>query len=95
MKPHDQPHGLCSLDPISLTAIGLAVGGIGAGATAFEASKSNPSGPPVAPPAPSAIPTEQQPTGTKSNTGQGTPSFVGSAAAPSQVGYGQKSLLGQ
>ena len=86
MKPHDQPHGLCSIAPID--AAGQAISNFLFGSSAAATA-------PAAPPAPSAIPTEQQPTGTKSNTGQGTPSFVGSAAAPSQVGYGQKSLLGQ
>lgn len=88
----------CSLDPLSLTAIGLAVGGIGAGASAYEASKASSASAtaPTPPPDPTAAaPPVQQPIGSQKSGAQGsTPSFVGSAAVPA-TGYGQKSLLGQ
>jgi hypothetical protein len=98
MKPYDQPHGLCSLDPITLTGLALAglgaAGGAGVAALASSGSSSAPT--PAAPPAPTeAAPPVQQPIGSQKSGSQGsTPSFVGSAAVPA-TGYGQKSLLGQ
>jgi len=88
MKPHDQPHGLCSVSP--LEAIGSFLFGSSA-ATAPTATAT-----PTAPPTPAeAAPPVQQPIGSQNSGSQGsTPSFVGSAAVPA-TGYGQKSLLGQ
>lgn len=103
MKPIDEPYGLCSIDPISLTGLVLA-GAAGAAGTAAASGAFSGGGAssaaaptPAAPPAPAAAaPAQQQPTGQRAgNAGANTPSFVGSAAVPSQVGYGQKSLLGQ
>lgn len=90
----------CTVDPITLTGLALAgigaAGGAGVAALASSGSSSAPTSP-TAPPAPSeAAPPVQQPIGSQKSGGQSsTPSFVGSSAAPSQVGYGQKSLLGQ
>lgn len=94
--------GRCAVDPITLT--GLALAGLGAaggaGVAALASSGSSGSAAttaPAAPPTPSAAaPAVQQPTGSQKSGGAGnTPSFIGSAATPSQVGYGQKTLLGQ
>lgn len=91
--------GLCSLDPITLTGLALAgIGAAGGAAVASAASGGNTAATnPTAPPTPEeAAPPVQQPIGSQKSGSQGsTPSFVGSSAAPSQVGYGQKSLLGQ
>jgi hypothetical protein len=91
--------GRCCVDPITLT--GLALAGIGAaggaGVAALASGGSSAPTSPTAIPAPSsAAPPVQQPVGSQKSSGAGnTPSFIGSSAAPSQVGYGQKSLLGQ
>lgn len=93
MKPHGHNPSLCSLDPVTLTALAV---GAGAGGLASLFGGSKP-GSPQAPPTPAeAAPPVQQPTGSqKSGAPQSTLSFVGSAAVPSQVGYGSKTLLGQ
>lgn len=90
MKPHDQPHGLCSVDPISLTGLALAgAGGLFAGK---ELAPQAPP-PPAAPPAPAAAaPPAQQP-GVKASAPSQQPTFLGGAAVPQQSGA--KSLLGQ
>lgn len=80
---------VCSIDP--LTAIGLAVAGIGAaGASgAFGGSSA-----PTAAPPPTAAPAAQSPIGQKPAATSNQPSFVGASAAPAS-GFGQKTLLGQ
>lgn len=80
-------------DPITLTAIGAAAGGLaGLGGLAGQlfSPKPNPSMP--APPPPSS-----QPVGSPtSNAPGGGPSFLAAAAAtPSQQSLSNKSLLGQ
>lgn len=95
MKPHDQPSGLCSIDPITLTglALGLA-GGIGGAAAggAFSGSSSPASPTPQAPP-PQAPP-PSAPQGSKKSNMPSQPSFVG-AAPTAPIQSGQKTLLGQ
>lgn len=90
--------GLCTLDPITLTGLALAgIGAAGGAGVAALASSGSSAPAPTAPPAPGeAAPPVQQPVGSQKSGGQSsTPSFIGSSATPSQVGYGQKSLLGQ
>lgn len=95
MKPHDEPYGLCSLDPVTLTgiALGLGAGGI---ASSFAGGGSAPAAAPT-PAAPRApAPAQQSPVGQRSGGGQtNTPSFIGSSAAPEQRGLGSNTLLGQ
>lgn len=87
----------CSIDPITLTGLALAAGTAGIGAAgALSGGGAGTAPTPATPPAPAAAaPAQQSPTGAKAGGTSNTPSFVGSAAVPSQVGYGQKSLLGQ
>lgn len=89
----------CSVDPITLTGLALAGLAGGAATSAFTAPTAAASSAttPTQPPAPdAAAPPVRQPTGTQKSGAVGSPqSFIGSAAAPSQVGYGQKTLLGQ
>ncbi len=101
MKPHDEPHGLCSVDPITLTGLAIgALGGLGAGAAsgaigggssgAAAAAPAAPSAAPAAAPAPPA----QAPLGNKNAPKPQQQSFIGAAATP-PTQSGQKSLLGQ
>ena len=95
MKPHDQPHGLCSVDPITLT--GLALAGLGgfAASSAFSGSSAPAAPTPVTPPAPTtAAPPAQNPVGSAKPQQGSQPSFFGAAATPNQSGGG-KTLLGQ
>ena len=97
MKPHDQPHGQCSLDPISLT--GLALGALAGGGTALASGALGGGGAqtPTAPAAPAATLAQpvNQPTGAKPTPKSQAPSFLGAAAAPQPTQSGQKTLLGQ
>ena len=79
----------CSIDPV--TAIGLAVAGIGGAAAsgAFSGGGAAPS-----PTMPQQSPPQQTPIGNKAQNQSTQPSFVGQSAVPQQ-GYGQKTLLGQ
>lgn len=95
MRPHHEPAGLCSIDPISLTGLALAGAGAAAGGAASliggsggGAAQPTPT-PPAAPPPPQANPTGQR---TQSKPQQST--FIGAAATP-PTQSGQKSLLGQ
>ena len=95
MKPHDEPHGLCSIDPITLT--GLALAGLAGGATAAIAGGgSSAAPPPAAPPAPTAsAPPASNPVGqAKPSTPPQQQSFIGAAATPNTQS-GSKTLLGQ
>ena len=100
-RKHRAELWLCMIDPITLTGLALAAAGTAAGVGLGGALAGNTPAPaaatPAAPPAPSsAAPPVQQPVGSQKSGGAGnTPSFIGSAAIPSQVGYGQKTLLGQ
>ena len=98
MKPHDQPHGQCSLDPISLT--GLALGALAGGGTALASGALGGGGgaqTPAAPAAPAATMAQpvNQPTGAKPTPKSQAPSFLGAAAAPQPTQLGSKTLLGQ
>ena len=98
MKPIDEPHGHCSVDPISLT--GLALGALAGGGTALGASAlagggtQTPAAAPAAPPTTVAQPVNQ-PTGQAPAPKSQTPTFLSAAATPAPVQSGQKSLLGQ
>ena len=100
MKPHDLPHGLCSIDPITLT--GLALGALaGGGAAALAGGGSSPaptaapSATPAAPPTPTAAaPPPSTPMPKQPNPATSQQSFFGAAATPNQSS-GQKTLLGQ
>ena len=99
MKPHDQPHGQCSLDPISLT--GLALGALAGGGTALASGALGGGGggaqTPATPAAPAATLAQpvNQPTGAKPTPKSQAPSFLGAAAAPQPTQSGSKTLLGQ
>ena len=84
MKPIDQPHGHCSISPIT-DAIGALMGG--------GAAVASP-GAPAAPPTDIAQPV-QQPQGTKPTPKSQAPTFLGSAAVPQPTQSGTKTLLGQ
>ncbi len=96
MKPISEPHGLCSIDPITLTGLAVgALGGLGAGAAtgAFGGSGSATA---MAPPQqPAAPPPQQQPQVTKPLPQTQSSTFLGAAATPQPTQSGQKSLLGQ
>ena len=95
MKPNDQPHGQCSLDPISLT--GLALGALAGGGTALAAGAGGGAQTPATPAAPAATLAQpvNQPTGAKPTPKSQAPSFLGAAAAPQPTQSGSKTLLGQ
>lgn len=90
------PQSLCSIDPISMSA--MAIGGLASGAASSFLSSRSASGAtpaqasPVAPPTQMAQPV-QQPTGQKPTAKSSTPTFLGQIMQPVQSG--QKSLLGQ
>ena len=86
MRPHDEPHGLCSIDPLSAVVGGIIPALFGGG----KKSASTPA--PVAPPAPPAPEQAPQPRGNKE--GAQSPSFLGSVPVAPQSGGG-KTLLGQ
>lgn len=90
---------LCTVDPITLTGLALAglgaAGGAGVAALASSGGSSAPTAPAAVPIPSEAAPAPSTPTSSKAGGTGNTPSFIGSAAAPSQVGYGQKTLLGQ
>ncbi len=96
MRPHSEPHGLCSVDPITLTGLAIgALGGLGAGAAAGAVGGGGASAPtPAAPPPPTAAAPPPQAPMAKTKPASGTPSFIGAAATP-PTQSGQKSLLGQ
>lgn len=97
MKPIDEPHGLCHIDPVSIGTLAVSLlGGLGAGAATGAFSKPDTPAPPVAPPATIAQPVNQ-PTGVPGGGQQKsqTPTFLGAAATPQPTQSGQKSLLGQ
>lgn len=84
------------------TGTALAAGAAGAAAGGLGASLAGGGGeapaPTAAPSAPTPPPQSNDPVGTRSGSGQRSPtspSFVGSAAIPQQSGYGSKTLLGQ
>lgn len=95
MKPLDEPHGLCSVDPITLTGLALA-GLAGAGATAAisggGATAAAPT--PVAPAPTAAAPPASSPMGQAKPPAPAQQSFIGAAATPNTQS-GQKTLLGQ
>ncbi len=90
MRPHDEPYGLCSIDPISLGigALGL-VGGLAA-SSAMGGGGGQAAAQPAAPPpqAPPQKTPQVKPQGNNAST------FVGGVPAPPQ-NTGQKTLLGQ
>ena len=89
MRPHDEPYGLCYVDPITLT--GLALGGAaGLAGSMFGGGGSAPASPAAPPP---QAPPQQSPQ-QKSMPKQQQPSFIGSAATP-PIQSGGKTLLGQ
>jgi len=102
MKPHDEPHGLCSVDPITLT--GLALAGMAgtmagtamsSGSSASAAPLTTPLTTPAAPPAPGATaPPASSPMGQAKKPATQQQSFIGAAATPSTQS-GSKTLLGQ
>jgi hypothetical protein len=99
MKPHDEPHGMCSLDPITLT--GLVLGGLGATVASSLASPNPaPTAPtaataPAAPPTPTAAaPPASNPMSSAKPPPAQQQSFIGAAATPNTQS-GQKTLLGQ
>ena len=82
-------------DPVTLTALGTILGGLG-GAGAAAATIFGPK--PKAPQMPTPAPPVQSPVGNQDTnaTGQSGPSFLAAAAAPqSNNTAAQKSLLGQ
>lgn len=101
----------CNIDPLISAASSVFSSGIGsaisaaatgAGAAMLGSSLAGGGGggtPTQAPAAaPTAPPPTQDPIGTRSGSGQRSPtspSFVGAAAVPQQQGYGGKTLLGQ
>ena len=101
MRPHDEPHGLCSVDPITLSGLALA-GAAGGGLASILGGQSQTPAAPTAPPTqPAAAPPIQQPQGSKPKPQNQQSSFIGSAgtnvgaAATAPVQSGAKSLLGQ
>ncbi len=91
MRSHDEPAGLCSVDPISLGigALGL-VGGLAA-SSALGGGSAPAAATPQAPP-PQAPP--QKTPQVKPQTSSGASSFIGGVPTPPQS-TGQKTLLGQ
>lgn len=94
----------CSLDPVTLSAIAIGAIGAAGGAAVGSALTSNTPPPTAAqsatpeapPPTPAAAaPPVNSPSGTKPKGQTNSPSFIGSAPVPSQVGYGSHTLLGQ
>lgn len=77
-------------DPLTLSLIGLGLGGLGGAASLFSPKPSAPTLPPMAPPV-------QPPVGDQStNKTPAGPSFLAAAAAPqTNQTAGQKTLLGQ
>jgi hypothetical protein len=99
MKPHDEPHGLCSVDPITLTGLALAgMAGTMAGTAMSSGSSASSAAPlttPAAPPAPGATaPPASSPMGQAKKPATQQQSFIGAAATPSTQS-GSKTLLGQ
>ena len=94
MRPIDQPHGQCNVDPITLA--GLALGGLaGGGAAALAGGGAQAPAAPVAPPTQQqAAPPQSQPTGSKPSPKPQQSTFLGAAATP-PTQSGQKTLLGQ
>jgi hypothetical protein len=88
MRPHDEPHGLCSIDPISAVLGGIIPALIGGGG-----DKSTTTSAPA--PAPSTPPPQQQPVGSKMQTKSQAPTFLGASATPQPTQSSQKTLLGQ
>lgn len=82
------------VDPITATA--LAIGGLvgTAGAALASGGSATPTPTPPAAPPPTAPPV-QTPQGSAQPQAAPAPSFVGASAVPQQLGYGQKTLLGQ
>jgi len=105
MKPHDQPHGLCSVDPISLGAMAIgglasmAMSGGGSGTNSMMssvASSLSPKDTPIAPPTQAeAAPPAQAPVGGKPNPKSQTSTFLGTGAAAAPQQTASKTLLGQ
>jgi hypothetical protein len=95
MKPISEPHGLCSVDPITLLTVGLGAAAGMAGSAMSGSSASAPAATPAAPPAMAAAPPAQNPMGQAKKPGS-TPqqSFIGAAATPNTQS-GSKTLLGQ
>lgn len=101
MKQHpiDFSPPLCTIDPVTITAlaiggIGLIAGGAAASAMApssggSQAPTPTPSAPPQTP-APQAAPATERPKAKST-----TPSFIGGAAVPDSRSFGSKTLLGQ
>lgn len=88
------PRSLCSIDPLSATAMAVA----GAAGSFFGSHGGGSGGSTASPVAPTAPPTQmaqpvQQPTGQKPTAKSSTPTFLGQIMQPVQSG--QKSLLGQ
>ena len=97
MKPLDQPHGQCSLDPISLT--GLALGALAGGGTALASGALGGGGgaqTPAAPAAPAATLAQpvNQPTGQKPTPKSQAPSFLGAPLRLSQHSLGPRPFSG-
>ncbi len=92
MKPHDQPHGLCSIDPIILT--GLALTAVGGGVASTLAGGSSAPAAPTAPAPTAGAPPASNPMGQAKKPPPEQQSFIGAAATPNTQS-GQKTLLGQ
>lgn len=94
MKPLNEPHGLCSMDPISL--VGLAGGGLAGllGGMMGGGGGNQSTTAPMATPAPP--PQQQSPTTKKpqARNPAGFSSFIGSAASPNTANAGGKTLIG-
>lgn len=92
--PLDFELPLCSIDPVTITA--LAIGGLGAiaGGTAASAMSSGSQAATPTPPPAQAAP-QMQPATERPKPKSNTPSFIGSSAVPDSRSFGSKTLLGQ
>lgn len=110
MKPHDEPHGLCYVDPVTLGTLALGSllsAGASAGGAAIAGSMAGggggatptPAAAPTPPPTPTAVtqPTmqpTQSPIGGKGGK-TSPPTFLGTQTSAPPQQLGQKTLLGQ
>jgi hypothetical protein len=83
---------LCSVDPITITALALGGAAAFAGSQLASSSSSAPAATPAAPPATPAP--QMQPATARPKPKSNTPSFIGSAV-PENSAFGSKTLLGQ
>lgn len=94
MKFPIHPPFAFALDPVSLTAIGLGLSGLGAAGGAAAQLLSRPKAPPVPKTPPTPAPA-QQPAPPPTTGPAGGPSFLAAAATPPLSMQAGKTLLGQ